>query len=264
MLPNYADFDASELVSCFLDQYKPYEVATWLHDLDMAVLMGGPRFRPAVDIALRTLQAAEPHAREFAASQLQKPSPALPWQAQANQEAASSQPAEQPAAKRQRTHPGSAGAAAPVHASFAALLSPGQQAGQHSSSAEASAASSQQPAGSGLGPHSSTPRASASLQQQRLVQPVQPPPGSFGAQGSRIPVQHVLSLEAFLVEHVTPGVPAVLSGDSSTVRTRRRQCFHCKFGLHVHVNLQDKLQCTRGSCSAVLACLGSLAELKLP
>ena len=134
-----------------------------LRALDLAVLMGGPRYRSAVDTALQALQA-------------------LPVQALQTADAGLAEDTGQRSAKRQRT-----------------------------------AAAASQPASDADGDGQPTPRPNALAAKQ-----VQLPLGSFGDRGSTIAVQSAPSLEAFLLQHLVPCVPTVLSGGSLAA---------CMFGL---------------------------------
>ena len=152
--------------------------SSWLRELDLAVLMGGPRFRPAINRALQAVQAAG------------APQGMRQQQQQGTSARALHESAEQPAAKRRRTEQAAAEASQPQS--------------QGDATCEHQASGAPQACG----------RTAAQLDQQAApTLPVSLPPGSFGTQGSRILVRQVPPLEAFLTQHLIPGVPIVLSGE---------------------------------------------------
>ena len=157
----------------------------WLRQLDLGLLMGGPRFRPALHAALQALQEPLDPATSLASGGNTRP------------------------AKRQRTceRCSSRQCAAgdnddgtcldrqdlPIRQACCSCSQPGRD-----QLAQQGCSSGQQAAGAEKLPGS-----------QRQV-PL--PPGSMSNGGASIAVVHLPSLEQFLVRQMQPGVPAVVTG----------------------------------------------------
>ena len=158
-------------------------VADRLRDLDMALLMGGPRFRPGLHLALHSLQEASCSRKRG----LESPS-------------SEGLPAQRPRVQAQR-----APAAVEGHARHQHPSRRNQQVDLDNASHSGAAVCTSSAQGSHAEPACADGLSNCPAQ-------IQLPPRSLSDPGASIPTAHVPSLEHFLTSYMQPAVPVVVTG----------------------------------------------------